>query len=387
MRHPATLNFVALLCLSIAMTVSVRASQETAPASTPLLPANTSGEEIYRQACAACHSVDGSGQPQTIVGFQLPLPNGHDFPDFNDCATNTVEPTADWIAVVHRGGPVRALDRHMPAFGDALTPEQIERAVKYLWTFCKDASWPRGDLNLPRAFFTEKAFPENETVWTTGVTASGAKAVDNELVYEHRIGSRGQYEVTAPVRGQQQRTRRRVESWHRRRRVCAAPDVLRQPRSRQHLRRRRRRVAADGQGERRPRQRLLDLRAVRDVGADDRHERLPSGACRLRVPIGPGARRERRLPAHGASDTRSRRIRASAAHGRRCWKCSTASPQGSRHEWDVVPQMQVSLSKLQHILLSVGVRVPLNEREERKPQLLTYFLWDWFDGGLFQFWK
>jgi len=199
MRHPATLNFVALMCLSIAMTVSVRASQETAPATAPLLPANTSGEEIYRQACAACHSVDGSGQPQTIVGFQLPLPNGHSFPDFNDCATNTVEPTADWIAVVHRGGPVRALDRHMPAFGDALTLEQIERAVKYVWTFCKDASWPRGDLNLPRAFFTEKAFPENETVWTTGVTGSGAKAIDNELLYEHRIGSRGQFEVKLPI--------------------------------------------------------------------------------------------------------------------------------------------------------------------------------------------
>jgi len=65
----------------------------------------------------------------------------------------------------------------------------------------------------------------------------------------------------------------------------------------------------------------------------------------------------------------------------------TASPQGAATEWDVVPQVQVSLSKLQHILLSVGVRVPLNEREERKPQMLTYFLWDWFDGGLFQFWK
>ena len=52
-----------------------------------------------------------------------------------------------------------------------------------------------------------------------------------------------------------------------------------------------------------------------------------------------------------------------------------------------VALLQVSLSKLQHILLSVGVRVPLNEREERKPEVLTYFLWDWFDGGLFQFWR
>ena len=44
-------------------------------------------------------------------------------------------------------------------------------------------------------------------------------------------------------------------------------------------------------------------------------------------------------------------------------------------------------SKLQHVLLGVGVRVPLNERDERHPQVLTYLLWDWFDGGLFQFWK
>jgi hypothetical protein len=64
-----------------------------------------------------------------------------------------------------------------------------------------------------------------------------------------------------------------------------------------------------------------------------------------------------------------------------------ARPAGGSTEWDVVPQVQVSLSKLQHVLLDVGVRVPLNEREERKPQFLVYLLWDWFDGGLFQFWK
>jgi hypothetical protein len=64
-----------------------------------------------------------------------------------------------------------------------------------------------------------------------------------------------------------------------------------------------------------------------------------------------------------------------------------ARPWGSPSEVDVVPQMQVSLSKLQHVLLSAGVRVPLNERQDRKPELLTYVLWDWFDGGLFQFWK
>ena len=146
-----------------------------------------------------CHGPDGTGAPRSVVGFELPLPNGHDFPDFTDCATNTVEPLSDWVAVAARGGPVRALDRHMPAFGDALSAEQLDRVVRHLWTFCTDASWPRGDLNLPRAFFTEKAFPENETVWTTGVTGSGQKAVANELVYEHRIGARGQDQVKVPV--------------------------------------------------------------------------------------------------------------------------------------------------------------------------------------------
>ena len=56
-------------------------------------------------------------------------------------------------------------------------------------------------------------------------------------------------------------------------------------------------------------------------------------------------------------------------------------------EWDVVPQMQVTLSKLQHVMIAGGVRIPLNERDERHPQVLTYLLWDWFDGSLFDFWK
>ena len=64
-----------------------------------------------------------------------------------------------------------------------------------------------------------------------------------------------------------------------------------------------------------------------------------------------------------------------------------AKPQHGSTEWDVVPQMQVSLSKLQHVLISVGARFPLNERTDRKPQFLTYLIWDWFDGGFTQFWK
>ena len=52
-----------------------------------------------------------------------------------------------------------------------------------------------------------------------------------------------------------------------------------------------------------------------------------------------------------------------------------------------MPQLQVSLSKLQHVSVAGGVRIPLTQRDERPPQVLVYLLWDWFDGGFFEFWK
>jgi len=60
---------------------------------------------------------------------------------------------------------------------------------------------------------------------------------------------------------------------------------------------------------------------------------------------------------------------------------------GKPVEWDVLPQLQVSLSKRQHILVSGGLRIPINERAERHMQVLTYLLWDWFDGGLRDGWR
>ena len=86
------------------------------------------------------------------------------------------------------------------------------------------------------------------------------------------------------------------------------------------------------------------------------------------VPIGSRAWPATKVSCAPRSATPSRRIEGSAAPGRRWRKCSSPSPRASAAEWDVVPQMQVSLSKLQHVLLSVGVRVPLNERDERKPR-------------------
>ncbi|HKK45218.1 MAG TPA: c-type cytochrome, partial [Balneolaceae bacterium] len=121
------------------------------------------GEELYLKACAACHGVKGRGLTQSQLGFALLLP------DLSDCNFATREPNADWIAIAHQGGPVRGFSSIMPAFGGLLSKDDIEKVIEHIRTFCTDASWPRGDLNLPRALVTEKAFPEDEAVLSSSV--------------------------------------------------------------------------------------------------------------------------------------------------------------------------------------------------------------------------
>ena len=75
---------IALVIVACAWIAPAARAQALAP--------DASGEEIFRAACATCHGADGTGSPRSVVGFALPLPNGHEFPDFTDCATNTVEP-------------------------------------------------------------------------------------------------------------------------------------------------------------------------------------------------------------------------------------------------------------------------------------------------------
>jgi hypothetical protein len=59
---------------------------------------------------------------------------------------------------------------------------------------------------------------------------------------------------------------------------------------------------------------------------------------------------------------------------------------GGRLTWDIVPEIQIPLSKRMHILGNVGLRIPANNTEGRSKQVLFYALWDWMDGGLTQGW-
>ena len=191
-RHGICRELIALGWLIALISAAPFAQTPGSVTAEPTQTTTQTGEALFQSACAACHGADGRGAPRPAVGFDVPLP------DFTDCGFATAEPDPDWIAVVHEGGPIRGLDRHMPAFGSALSPEEILLAIGHVRSFCTE-SWPRGDLNLPRAFVTEKAFPENEAVWTTVLTRRPRSAVSNALVYEQRVGARNQFEITAPI--------------------------------------------------------------------------------------------------------------------------------------------------------------------------------------------
>lgn len=368
------------LYLCVLVSVSLRAQQPAAPPQpTNALPAVRTGAQVYEAACATCHARDGRATPKPAVGFDVPIR------DFTDC-TASAEPSPDWFAVVHEGGPVRALDRHMPAFGDALTADDIEKVVDHLRSFCAERqAWPLGDLNFPRAFFTEKAFPENETVWTTNVSTQGDTAIGNELVYERRLGARNQLEVIVPMDFQQQGS---GQPW-----LKGIGDVA------FALRRTFLANASSGTIAAAGAEMILPTgNAERGLGNGytvfepfamwgqalprDSYFQMHGG---IEIPSDGEATKEAYLrSAIGTTFAQNRGFgRAWSPQVEVLW----ARPFGDASEWDVVPQLQVSLSKLQHVLLAGGVRVPLTQREERHPQVLVYFLWDWFDGGLFSFWK
>ena len=60
---------------------------------------------------------------------------------------------------------------------------------------------------------------------------------------------------------------------------------------------------------------------------------------------------------------------------------------GAKTSLDLLPQFQVTVNRRQHIRLNVGWQVPVSNRTGRSQQVVCYFLWDWFDGGLLDGWK
>jgi hypothetical protein len=247
--------------------------------------------------------------------------------------------------------------------------------------FCADNAWPRGELNLPRALVTEKAFPEDEAVLTV-IADEGA--VTNKFVYERRFGARNQLEMVVPLA----LAEREPGEW------------------------------TGGIGD-------LAFAFKRALAHSLRHGNIFSGAVEVVVPtgstergIGGGTTAIEPFVAFGQmlpSDAfiqvqvggefpfgreHSNEAFWRSAVGRtftrgefgRAWSpmieilgTRELSTDASTH-WDLVPQMQVTLNRRQHIMLNAGTRIPVNERQDRSTQIVVYVLWDWFDGSFLSGW-
>ncbi|MCC7418609.1 MAG: hypothetical protein IT176_15850 [Acidobacteria bacterium] len=153
-----------------------------------------SAGELFTRLCVRCHAEDGTGKVAVPTVKTEPM-------DFTDCRIATPEPDADWALVVAKGGPAAGLSSEMPAFGDALSAEQIAGLVSILRGYCKERGWPHGNLNFPRPVFTEKAFPENEVVVLPALSHGADRGAGFRLrsVYEKRVGRRAHWEAGLPL--------------------------------------------------------------------------------------------------------------------------------------------------------------------------------------------
>lgn len=338
-----------------------------------------SGKELYLKACANCHGVDGKGASTKQLGLQTPPP------DFTNCSFASREPNGDWISIAHQGGPTRGFSKEMPAFGDALTKDQLQKIMNHIRTFCKDKDWPRGELNLPRPLVTEKAYPEDEAVLTTTFDIENEGAVTNEIVYERRFGARNQLEIVFPF-GYSEQPNGNWTGGH------IGDMAIGIKRTLYHN-------LNSGS--------IFSLTGEVILPTGDEDIGFGSGTTILE----PFASYGQILPLNGflhvqtgleypvLQDKAGNEAFWRAALGKRFnpnpWG-TTWSPMveilGSRelesgavNHWDIAPQVQVTLNTRQNIMLNVGVRIPADD-PSRDSQLMVYFLWDWFDGGLLEGW-
>lgn len=369
-----------LLFLPVILTAQQQptASQQ---ASTKGLKLDT-GEEIFNASCIGCHGQNGIGQEETLRGFEAPST----FPDFTDCNGSTREKTADWDAILHEGGPIRGFSDIMPAWKDALTDEQIRKLTEFLRSRCDERGWPLGELNLPRAIFTEKAFPEDEYLITTTVNTNGSGEVSSALVYEKRFGKKNQLEFVAPYSVHQRTT----NGW-----VGGIGDFI--------LGYKRTLFSSLNAGT------IWSLQGEVALPTGNKSRDLGSGQTAFETFVAIGQLLPGRTFAHiqtgfelptdtakapNAFFWRGAFGKSLTQNGRvgRMWTpmveflADRDLISGAVTNWDIVPEVQVTLNKRQHVRLGFGVRTPLNNTAGRSTQIAIYALWDFFDGGLREGW-
>lgn len=372
-------TLLVFFCIAVAATPLVCRSQKLKYAHPPDA---RNGKRIYNSGCIACHGDKGQGAPPSMTLFQRP----DTFPDFTQCSQTTAEPNSAWKAVIVNGGPSRAISQIMPAFGELLSSQEIDDVIAYMRGFCANSHWPRGELNLPRALVTEKAFPEDELVVSTAMNASGAPGFTTDFIHEQRFGMKNQLEVDVPLNVQDQNHAYQ----------SGVGDIT--------FGLKREMFSSLRTGS------ILSLQAGVLAPTGDSKRGFGSGGTTFE----PFAAFDQLFPSNtwvqlqmGADLPRHTDVAPQSLFGRaaigqtfandhmlgRMWSpmveflADRDLEDGAKTNWDILPEMQVTISRRQHIRADIGVRAPFTNTSGRTPQVTFYVLWDWADGKFWEGWK
>jgi mono/diheme cytochrome c family protein len=344
-------------------------------------PDAKNGERIYKGGCIACHGVTGEGAPETSTEFKRPAT----FPDFTRCDQTTPEPNSAWKDVIVHGGPNRGFSQIMPSFGELLTSEEINDVIAYMRGFCKQKGWARGELNLPRALVTEKAFPEDEVVISTAANVSGAPGFTTDIIHEQRFGVKNQIEIDVPINSQDQNhawnsglgditfaVKRVMFSSLRTGSILSLQGGILAPVGNSKY--------GFGNGTT-----TFETFAAFDqlfptntfvqfqMGADLPHRTdIAPQSLFWRTAVGQALAGD-----HGLSRLWSPMVEFLADRD---------LETGAKTNWDILPEMQVTISRRQHVRINLGLRTPMTNTAGRSKQLMFYILWDWADGKLTEGW-
>ncbi len=340
--------------------------------------------EMWDAWCSRCHAADGSG---TVVEPTITV----EPMDFTDCRVATPEPDADWELATAGGGLAVGLSSEMPAFGDALTADQVRGFVAHIRGFCRETGWPIGNTNFPRPIFTEKAFPENELVILPMVThhrpdvvaldqgePSTATLTDFNVVaiYERRFGKRAMWEVALPLASHDTVGLARRQGVGD---VEAAVKYVLHERS----------GATGGAAPGPPRILSAGLEVAFPTGS--RVRGLGRGTTMIEPYLAAGAllgtvylqaQTKLELPIDAARAERAFVYNVYAGRD------SSAAPNtwtigvelnGENRELAFTPQVRKGLTRTGALGAALGVRVPLTDRRARGTSVVSYLLWEYLE--------
>lgn len=350
---------------------------------TPKHPNLEEGKRVWNSGCIACHGANGKGAPETSTVFTRP----YTWPDFTQCNQTTPEPDSAYKAVILHGGRGLGFSQIMPAFGDLLSDEQIDDVIAYLRTFCHNTHhYPSGVLNVPRAMVTEKAFPENEIVISSAANASGDGSWTTDVIREQTFAGKNQLEIDVPVNYANLNG-----AW-----TSGVGDIT--------VGMKRTLFSSNRSGS------ILSAQGgvLLPTGDSNRgfgtgitqfepfvaYDQLITNRTFLQFELGAD------LPVSTTATPRSMFIRsalgASFAPDHGLGRLFTPMTEivgkknfmtGAVTDWDVLPEMQVTVSHRQHIRAAVGYRKPVTDVSGRAPQIDFYVLWDYAEGHFWNGWR